>query len=239
MDQNLLKDELFHAIELMRQELDAFYNGLTAEEKERRGSLQKWAARDVLTHLAFWEGHLNQVFEKGIKGEKIPAAGDYLDRVNDGVLFAHIDQPIEEALVEEKTSYREFMKFLEGISAEDVVDTKKYVFLDGRTVMDRALGTFVYHIGFHISDYFIKNGRREKALELQEKLTELLIPFPRWKANSIYNLACFYALNGMKAEAIEQLKLAFKEKEDLIEWSRQDSDLDALRDMPEYQALIQ
>ena len=66
----------------------------------------------------------------------------------------------------------------------------------------------------------------------------MLSAFPTWKANSIYNLACFYALNGMGKEAIEKLKVAFKERPELLEWSKQDSDMDPLREMPEYQALF-
>ncbi len=238
MDQTQQKNEMLKAISFARQALDKFCGGLTPEEKERRGSLEKWSASDVITHLTFWEQHLNSVIEKGMKDEKVPLAGDYFDRVNDGVLFAHIDQPFDEALTEETAAYQEFSNFIEGISAEDLTDSEKFEFLDGRTWLDRALGTHIYHTVFHIGDYYIKNGKREEALDLQKKLTEMLVRFPSWKANSIYNLACFYSLNGMKDEAIEQLKLAFKEKEDLIEWSKQDSDLDPIRGEIGYLELI-
>lgn len=238
MDQAQQKSEMLKAIAFARQELDTFCSSATPEEKKRRGSLEKWSASDVITHLTFWEEHLNSVLEKGMKGEKIPVAGDYFDRVNDGVLFAHIDQPFDEALAEEKAAYQEFKKFIESVAAEDLGDTEKYEFLEGRALLDRALGTHVYHTAFHIGDYYIKNGRREEALELQQKLTDMLVRFPSWKANSIYNLACFYSLNGMKAEAIEKLKLAFKEKEDLIEWSKQDSDIDPIRGEVGYLELI-
>ena len=46
-------------------------------------------------------------------------------------------------------------------------------------------------------------------------------------------------MNGFKQEAIEKLKVAFKLKPDLVDWSRQDSDIDPLREMAEYQALIE
>ncbi len=238
MDQTQQKTEMLNAIAFARQELETFCSSITPEEKEQRGSLEKWSASDVLTHLTFWEKHLNKVIDKGMQGEKIPVAGDYFDRVNDGVLFTYIDQPFDEALSEEKAAYQEFMGFIQNVAVEELGDRKKFEFLDGRALFDRALGTHVYHTVFHIADYYIKNGKREEALELQKILTDLLIQFPTWKANSIYNLACFYSLNGMKEEAIEQLKIAFKEKEDLIEWSKRDSDIDPIRGEVGYLELI-
>jgi hypothetical protein len=42
MDQ---KNEMVKLIEFVRQELDALWDQLTAEEKTRRGSLQMWSAK--------------------------------------------------------------------------------------------------------------------------------------------------------------------------------------------------
>ena len=53
-----------------------------------------------------------------------------------------------------------------------------------------------------------------------------------------YNLACFYALGGEKEQALKRLRQAFELRPDLIEWSKQDSDLDSLRDDPGYVALL-
>jgi hypothetical protein len=78
----------------------------------------------------------------------------------------------------------------------------------------------------------------DKAAQLQETYTAKLLSFPTWKANAWYNLACFYSLNGKKDEAIKNLELAFKEKPELKEWSKKDTDIDPLRDEWQYQKLI-
>lgn len=238
MDQPQLKKEMLRTLEIVREEQATFCASLTPKEKTKRGSLQKWSASDVVTHLVFWEEHLNAIVEKGMIGEKIPSSGDYMNQINDGVLFAHIDQPFDEALAQETAAYQKFMFLIDGIPTDALSDCKKHTFLEGRSLLDRTLGTYIYHAIFHFSDYYIKNGQREKALKLQKKFTDLLSRFPEWEANSIYNLACFYSLNDMKAEAIEQLKLAFKEKEDLIEWAKKDNDLNALRGEKELMALL-
>ena len=53
-----------------------------------------------------------------------------------------------------------------------------------------------------------------------------------------YNLACVYALSGLKDKALPALKEAFALNPGLLEWSKQDSDLNSLRQEPEFLALF-
>ncbi len=59
-----------------------------------------------------------------------------------------------------------------------------------------------------------------------------------WKP--YYQLACIHALTGRKLEAIELLRLALKVEKSpqMISWMRSDSDLTALRQMPEFGTLL-
>ena len=233
-----LTTEMFELLESMRTELDDLEQSLTPEEKSRRGSLQGWSAKDMLAHLAFWNQHFNRQLERGFAGQPIPKSGDYLDQVNNGVLYEHLEQPFDEALADEGAAYSNFRQIIAGISPEDMQDPQKYAFLESRSLLERALGTYGYHTAAHISDYYVKHGQVERARALQESITQSLLGFPGWEANAVYNLGCFYALNGFKQEAIAKVKEAFEIKPDLVEWAKQDSDLDALRDMAEYKELV-
>ncbi|BBB47046.1 maleylpyruvate isomerase N-terminal domain-containing protein [Pelolinea submarina] len=230
--------EMFDLLESIREELDDLVQSLTPEEKARRGSLQGWSAKDMLVHLAFWNHHFNRQLEQGFAGQPIPKSGDYLDQVNDGVLYEHLEQPFDEALADESAAYSQFRQIVAEVSPEDIQDSQKFEFLEGHSLLDRALGTYGYHTAAHISDYYIKHGQIERARALQESITKSLLGFPGWEANAVYNLGCFYSLNGYKQEAIAKVKEAFEIKSDLVEWAKQDSDLDALRDMAEYKDLI-
>ena len=230
--------EMFALLESVRTELDELVQALTPEEKARRGSLQGWSAKEMLVHMAFWNRHFNRQLEKGFAGQPVPQSGDYLDQVNDGVLYEHLEQPFDEALAEEQASYADFRRIVADLPAEDVLDPDKYAFLDGRSLLERSLGTYGYHTTAHISDYYIKHSQVERARALQESITQSLLAFPGWEANAVYNLGCFYALNGFKQEAIAKVKEAFAIKPDLVDWAKQDSDLDALRDMAEYKELV-
>ncbi len=229
--------EMFDVIQFVRRELDELANLLTPEDKARRGSLQEWSAKDMLAHLAFWGSHFNRQLEKMLEGKKVPVAGDYFNQVNDGVLYAHLDQPFEEALAEEAAAYRKFLEIMEKIPAIDLTDPQRYTFLEGHMLLERVLGNHAYHPTAHVSDYYAKNGREEKARTLQETLTERLCVFPIESQRHLQP-GCYYSLNGLKEEAIEKLKVAFEAKPDLVEWSLQDSDMDPLRELAEYQALV-
>ena len=233
-----IKTDMFNFLESMRTELGDLVQSLTPEEKARRGSLQGWSAKDMLAHLAFWNYHFNCQLERGFAGQPIPKSGDYLDQVNDGVLYEHLEQPFDEALADESLAYSQFCHIVGDISLEDMQDPQKYAFLEGRSLLERALGTYGYHTAAHISDYYVKHGQVERARALQESITQPLLGFPGWEANAVYNLGCFYSLNGFKQEAIVKVKEAFEIKPDLVDWAKQDSDLDALRDMPEYKELV-
>jgi tetratricopeptide (TPR) repeat protein len=54
----------------------------------------------------------------------------------------------------------------------------------------------------------------------------------------LYNLACCESLAGRKADAIEHLRLALERSEGVRSYLEGDSDLDPLRDEPEFQALL-
>lgn len=238
MDNSELKTRLTDFLGVIEAEMDSFFDGLSDDEKQKRGSLCKWSAKDVLSHLTFWGSHFNRQLVNASKGEPVPVTGDYGDQINDGVLFEHIDQPIEEAWEEYQTSFSESKSLLSDLSAEDLNNGELFEYTNGRTILDRALGTFGWHITYHLSDYFVKEGRQTEAVKLQEGYTEHLKQFPTWEANAIYNLACFYAQNGDPLKAVENLKPAFILRPDLIEWSKKDTDLDPIRGRQDFKTLF-
>ena len=168
----------------------------------------------------------------------MPLAGDYFDQVNDGVLIEHMEQPFSEALIELERSFKKSAEILESFSSDELNDKEKFEYLNGGTFIDNALGTLGWHVAHHISDFYVKNDQIEKAIALQEKYTKKLRDLPAWEANAIYNLACFFTLIGEKEKAIINLETAFIARPDLIEWSKKDNDLDALREDKDFKALF-
>ncbi len=239
MDAISEKEKVLELVENTYADLMDLIAALSPQEKIAKGNLKQWSAKDLVTHLNFWERHFINQLEKLAEGGSIPNAGDYFNQVNDGVLYEHMDQTLEDALSEYKKIHTELHKKYDAFSAEALSDPKKFAWLEGRPMSDRILGNSVWHPQSHIADFYIKRNQLQKAIQMQEALTEKLNDFPTWAPAAAYNLACFYALNGMQDKAIPQLKKAFAQRPDLIDWSKKDNDLDSLRELPQFKTLYQ
>ena len=238
MENARIKKDMLDLFMSLRKELAQVLADLNEPQKKECGSMERWGVKDMLTHLAFWGDHFNRQIEATRAGIPVPDAGDYYEIINDGVLLRNKEKTFEEARQEEETVFAKSIALLETENPDDLVDTQKYAYMKGRSLLDRALGTECYHVAAHISDYYLKQGFYDKAAGLQEEYTGKLLAFPGWDANAHYNLACFYSLNGKVEKALGNLEQAFKVKPDLKEWAKKDPDINPIRGEPGYQTLI-
>ena len=79
-----------------------------------------------------------------------------------------------------------------------------------------------------------EEGRYEEAADQAGELVAANPQYPML----VYNLACCESLAGRKADAIEHLKIAVGRSDRVREYLEADSDLDPLRDEPEFRALL-
>jgi mannose-6-phosphate isomerase-like protein (cupin superfamily) len=73
--------------------------------------------------------------------------------------------------------------------------------------------------------------------EAADQARDLAAAHPEYPA-LLYNLACCESLAGRKADAIEHLRLAIETSDSVRSYLAGDSDLDPLREEPEFQALL-
>lgn len=76
-------------------------------------------------------------------------------------------------------------------------------------------------------------GDYQRAIEI---VSEGLTHWPN-HPTMLYQLSCYYALAGESDEALEYLERAAAQSPDAVEWARDDSDLDAIRDHPRFRGL--
>ena len=187
MDAISEKQKILELVENTYADLMDLIAVLSPQEKIAKGNLKQWSAKDMVTHLNFWERHFINQLDKQAKGEKIPSSGDYLDQVNDGVLYEHMDQTLEDALSEYQIIHTELHKIYDGFSAEDLSDPKKFTWLEGRPMSDRILGNSVWHPQSHIADFYIKHNQLEKAIQMHiQGLVEDQIAIPNTNSSAEY-----------------------------------------------------
>jgi tetratricopeptide (TPR) repeat protein len=234
-----LKNRTGEVFALVRREIERFADSLSAEEKSRAGSLEHWSAQFTLVHLAFWENHYAAVFENGLAGERVPLSGSYLDQLNDGVLYEHLGQPFEAARADEAAAYNKFLDFYErGVSPEALADPTPLAYLRDFTLLNRVLRSYALHPVHHLSDYYVKNGKAERAEELQESLSQAVAQLPMWRAEAFYKLASSYALMGWPERALIELGKAVDENPKLRTQARADDDFESLSSQAAFEQIV-
>ena len=82
---------------------------------------------------------------------------------------------------------------------------------------------------------YTRQGRVADGLRMDRKLVKLQ---PQ-NATAHYNLACSLALSKRKTDALRELRQAVKLGYTDFDWMQQDPDLEALKQHPEFQSLLQ
>ena len=85
----------------------------------------------------------------------------------------------------------------------------------------------------HMADFYTSNSEGQIALQLVEHISNSLLELddgPAWQGLTIYNQACYYALAGHSGQALRLLKQALSLHPELIEWSKEDPDLEFLQE---------
>jgi TolB-like protein/Flp pilus assembly protein TadD len=78
-------------------------------------------------------------------------------------------------------------------------------------------------------------GQTEKALEWAKRSLEI----DREDPQLLYNVACVYAIEGMKEDALQCLERAIDKGYGHLEWMEHDSDLNSLRNDKRFKALLE
>lgn len=82
---------------------------------------------------------------------------------------------------------------------------------------------------------YTRQGRIAEGLKMDRKLVKL----QPGNATAHYNLACSLALSKRKNDALRELRQAVKLGYRDFDWMQQDPDLEALKQHPDFQSLLQ
>ncbi len=233
-----IKDQILTILEKSRKtELD-FIANLTEEQKADPGTYENWTAKDNVAHANYWED---------VRGARIVAfiSGEELQRLPQG----------EQANLEcyerfTYSSWDEVQAFAEGAHKQivEVVRSMDEEALTGpstereeRKLWDEIVVIAYTHKLNHYSQFYQDHGQKKKAGQLLSEWVELVSPLdeePEWQGNVHYNAACSLALAGDTEGALVELRKGLELRPSSKAWSRLDSDLESLHNLPEYKELF-
>jgi tetratricopeptide (TPR) repeat protein len=193
----------------------------------------------VFAHVTVWKDRYAARLEAGVKGEATPIQN--FDHENRIIYDQYATIPWEALDRYERDASTRLRAAVQGLSLDELDDKESFSWTNGRPLWQSVSFNVYYHPLDHVSDYLCKRGQFDRARELQEKIarqTAALDDSEAWRSTASYNLACFYALQDQPGRALELLAEAFSMNPNLVEWSKQDHDLDGLRDLTGYRALF-
>ena len=234
------KNKLKKLIEEVRAEEQVLWDSLSDDERNVAGEIDRWAPKDHLAHATFWTERLVTQLQAATGGEP-PQKIDDFHKTNAEVYAANKDRSWEDVLPWATEVNRQFHTALDAVSEEMLEGTPQSEGAGGQPLWQNVAFTGVYHPIHHVADVYHARGEFEGAHALQERNAEGLASLDdsdAWQGRFQYNLACVYALQGKSQQALALLTTALKRTPNLIEWSKQDDDLDSLRELPEFQALL-
>jgi hypothetical protein len=200
-----------------------------------------WSYKDHLAHLAAWRDFAGSVLRAARgEGPVPPTIGlDRLDAENARIYAANRDRSPEEV---EQDSFESYVRLAAELAAcsEEVLHGPR----PDRPEMEtwRVLpGNLETHVAMHLSQLHLERGDFEAAEKAETWAYEVAgraAEDATSRAGNLYNLGCFYARAGLAAPAVERFRVAFREGPHLVEWARNDPDLDRIREDPALKQLM-
>jgi hypothetical protein len=234
-----MKQQLLDLIGRAYHEKHGFLDSLSPEQQATMGTSGQWAPKDYIVHMIVWEERLIDNHQAALHGVTPPSYDDF-NQENDVIFQAHREMTLDEIRRKVDAIHEKLIAWVQAQNEDDLTDPARFPWLNNRTLWGRIVGNSVIHPLLHLAELYANYGQRDHATEMQESLVPSLLALsdaPRWRSTTLYNLACYYALAGLKDKAIAKLGEAFQVDSSIVEWSREDPDLKSLRDDPAYQAL--
>ena len=223
-----IKSKLLELIERSDRAEQALFERLSEEERSVVGKADCWSPKDVLVHVAGWKARLAENLAAAARGETPVRHEDY-EAVNAREFEENRDLPWPEVLEKVAEASRLLVEQVEARSEDELRGTETLPWQEDRPLWRLIAGNGVIHpLAMHLGPIYVERGDVTFATGLQEEVAALLRELDdgeSWQGLVRYNLACHHALVGDTACALGELKEALKKSTELVEWSKEDTDL--------------
>jgi DinB superfamily len=238
-----IKTKLIAVIERGEADQEALVALLSDSEKAAIGEPDHWAVKDQIAHLNFWRDRTLRRLIAVRDGAEPPGPSPDFQPENERNFAAQQYRPWSEIIAESDRLFREAKQVIPQLTDAQLTEPVKIGTDNEIRLSERIVSDFMEHPAEHLTQLWRERGDLARAEE-QERATVQLIGELFGKETTmygyaIYNLGCFYARRGETAQAIAAVGEALPLIPSLVEWSKQDTDLDSLRDIPAFQALYE
>jgi len=132
-------------------ELEGLLAQMSVEQMNRQGAVGVWSVKDVLAHLAYWQRYAAALLLAAARGETPNLDGDdETERNNASVVAQYYQRSLAATMADWQAAREDLLELLEQTSDADLNDPNRFVWSDGRTLLDRIAGNSYDHEQEHI-----------------------------------------------------------------------------------------
>ena len=230
------KTRLIQLLDLSRSFRQQLTADLDSAERNAGGTWEDWSVKDELAHVIAWQLNSLARIAAHLHGDLAPDFSDF-HAINRAIYDTNRDRTLAEITAEGDRAYADYLQLIETLSEDDLNQPARFSDQEARSLAAQIMDNGFEHPIVHYADYYRRRGDLAQAMRMYETGVAAVADWPEQYGTARYNLACFYALNGESDNAVRELREALRLRPDLVEWSKQDTDLASLRDIPAYQAL--
>jgi len=154
MDEQMSKTRILESIQSGRKALQATLEGMSEAQMTEPGAESDWSVKDILVHVAVWEGMMVRWVEESLRGEvpERPAPGmtwDDLDGLNAQIYADNKDKALEEVRGDFRASHQRALKTVESMTEEDLLDAGRFEWRQGDPMWHMVAANTWWHYKEH------------------------------------------------------------------------------------------
>ncbi|MEJ2558405.1 MAG: ClbS/DfsB family four-helix bundle protein [Anaerolineae bacterium] len=157
-----LKARLTDLLQRAYDEEQALVARLTEDERSATGSLERWSAKDIVAHLVEWKARTGQRLAATARNEPPPTYDD-IDQANAEIFEEHRHQTWADLLKKSQRAHEELVERLRAMPEDDLVDSNRFPWLNGRPLWRDIAGNGYIHPLLHIAQFYVERGERGYA----------------------------------------------------------------------------
>lgn len=234
------KEDLLAMLEKGYQAVTSFAESLDKQTRNKEGTAEAWAPKDELAHIGEWN-IISALRIAASRRGQAPRENNDFEMRNVEIFKQYRQHTFESVLMVLDAGQRELVSQIEAMEEADLLNPDLYPWLNGRSLLKRIAGGSYFHEIWHLIPHYLRRGERETADRLADETIGYMLSLDDsqdWRAQQIYNQACYYALAGDKPEALVKLREAFNLSNAMTGWAKQDTDLITLWEEAEFQNLV-
>lgn len=154
MSEPTTRAELLAAMQAGYEKFNALLAPLNEAQLTEPGASDDWSIKDILVHLATWQGRAAQALEAAKRGEQpqfdTPInTPEEMNRFNDATFAANRARSLAEVEQDFRTSYQRLFASVEALGEADLFEPGHFAWMEGDALWKKAEGDTFGHYDEH------------------------------------------------------------------------------------------